>query len=657
MKHSWFPLISLLFVVLFMTACASDSGGDTAANEPTATTALTPEVAIDTEATQSADATKSAEATQAGVPLVATVDAAVNATLTAQAIEFATASPPPGTMESVMYTATAASVRATRIAEATQAAENFAPSTPELLLTPTPEVFTTPIPEPEPFTPTPPPPPTDVPQTACLSDLAFEEDVTIPDDSYLAVGDATVKTWRVRNTGTCKWERNSYTLVPFEGEPIGVLATNPVPSAEPGESVELSLVFIAPLTPGDYQSSWRMQDGSGTPFGPPLTVIFKAEDYEHNAKTVTRLNPPLLVPVDPAFWSNTGVSQDTLIPMDTHPYLGGSFAGDIATMHANGTLFKQLTTYGYNGDPRPSPNGERIAYRSVHRNVTALIQGPDDFHYNYQDGGYFNIWALAVDSVDTFWQVTDGEIWRSPPVWSPDSQSVAFIEGQDNILVSVHLEQQTRKEWAEDVTLAKYLPDGSGITYVTTAGDLVRADAHGVVDTLISASSLPPEGTIFDFAWLPDSQHLLYTLKEPDSDVPFDLGKYSAWIVNADGTNPIKLADGIRTVNPAPDGIWVASESGSGYGDACFIDIHLSFLKLSPERTSAEVFHVDNFANSILTEEGQTFYPISDPIWIEGRLIASRLGVTCYFEDDAMGHYLIDPVGQQLVQITRTLVP
>jgi hypothetical protein len=640
MKPSWLSLISLLFVVLFMTACGSSlpSLVDSPPSAPQ-------EVAIE-PSPENEEEISGADATEAAALLEATVDAAVNATLTTQAIE------------AIVYTATAAQGKATRI---TQAAENIAPEANDdvpksepFTSTPSPEPFTS-TPEPVPFTPT--PPPTDVPESACLSDFSFEEDVTIPDGSSLQIGFATVKRWRVKNTGTCTWERKSYSLVPFKGEPVGVLTENPVPSAEAGESVELSLVFIVPLTLGEYQSSWRMQDGNGTSFGPPLTVVFETEERRGN--TASRLNPPLEVEVDPAFFSSTAVSQDTLIPMSTHSYLGGfggSFASDIATMHADGTFFNQLTTYGYNADPRPSPNGQRIAYRSVHRNVTALIEEPDDFDYNYEDGGYFNILALSVDGVDV-WQVTDSEVWRSIPVWSPDSQSVAFIEGPDRILVEVNLDQQTQKEWAEDVKQAKYIPDGSGISYITTAGDLVSADWNGVVNTIISVSSLLADATLHDFDWLPDSQQLLYTTLATIDGIEhrYAIKKAEVFIASSAGKNAIKLADGIRTVNVAPDGIWVASESGSGYGDGCGIDLHASFLKLAPDRTSAEVLHVDDFASPL--EEEHLFQLVSDLKWIEGRLVALRFYESCTILTDYSGHYLIDPIGKKFVQITQELVP
>jgi hypothetical protein len=232
------------------------------------------------------------------------------------------------------------------------------------------------------------------------------------------------------------------------------------------------------------------------------------------------------------------------------------------------------------------------------------------------------------------------------------------LSSKDHILVEIDLAQQTRQEWAEQVKLAKYMPDGRGISYITLAGDLVWKDWNGEVHPLIAASTLPKEATIADIAWLPDAQHLLYTIREPHQNFPHisEIGQFSAWIMGADGSNPVKLADDFRTVNVAPDGIWVVGESGSGYGDACGGDLHVSFLKLALDLSSASVLHIGEFSQPTADEAGQNFYPTyptSDFKWVAGKLVLARLGLTCTFSDSPSGHYLIDPVGQQLVQITQ----
>ena len=68
-------------------------------------------------------------------------------------------------------------------------------------------------------------PPTPVPPTetptgsgpgGCILSDQFIADVSIPDGTVLAAGSPFVKTWRVKNTGTCAWE--NYKLIFAAGE-------------------------------------------------------------------------------------------------------------------------------------------------------------------------------------------------------------------------------------------------------------------------------------------------------------------------------------------------------------------------------------------------------------------------------------------------------
>ena len=39
----------------------------------------------------------------------------------------------------------------------------------------------------------------------CVNDAAFVEDVSLADGTEVTAGEDAVKTWRIRNTGTCPW--------------------------------------------------------------------------------------------------------------------------------------------------------------------------------------------------------------------------------------------------------------------------------------------------------------------------------------------------------------------------------------------------------------------------------------------------------------------
>ncbi len=105
------------------------------------------------------------------------------------------------------------------------------------------------------------------PTAICAHRVGFVRDVTVPDRTRIAPGTTFIKTWRLRNDGTCVWDAG-YALVFDGGEamqgPDRVPLTGTVP---PGATVDLSVTLVAPLTRGTYQGFWKLQATDGTRFG------------------------------------------------------------------------------------------------------------------------------------------------------------------------------------------------------------------------------------------------------------------------------------------------------------------------------------------------------------------------------------------------------
>lgn len=92
-------------------------------------------------------------------------------------------------------------------------------------------------------------------------------DITIPDDTEMFAGQEFTKTWRLINSGNCKWTR-LYKLVYFSQNPMGAFQEHFLPGEVlPGQAIDLSVTFFAPLAPGSYQSNWMLQDPDGNFFG------------------------------------------------------------------------------------------------------------------------------------------------------------------------------------------------------------------------------------------------------------------------------------------------------------------------------------------------------------------------------------------------------
>lgn len=105
------------------------------------------------------------------------------------------------------------------------------------------------------------------------NNLAFIRDVTIPNGTVLSPKEDFVKTWKVANTGTCKWVYQ-YQLMLLSGNAFNAKTTKLLRVVEPGNWTELSVGMGAPKNPGDYKSYWRMADANGNMFGASLAVSF-----------------------------------------------------------------------------------------------------------------------------------------------------------------------------------------------------------------------------------------------------------------------------------------------------------------------------------------------------------------------------------------------
>ena len=106
------------------------------------------------------------------------------------------------------------------------------------------------------------------------NDLSIDRatvDVTIIDGTQMTPGQEFVKTWKIKNIGTCAWGEG-YGLIYLYGErmngqpiPLGVVV-------QVGQEVEVSINLKAPEKAGNYISAWQMSAPSGVPFGVELNT-------------------------------------------------------------------------------------------------------------------------------------------------------------------------------------------------------------------------------------------------------------------------------------------------------------------------------------------------------------------------------------------------
>jgi hypothetical protein len=96
---------------------------------------------------------------------------------------------------------------------------------------------------------------------------SFVADVTIPDGTDLPAGATFIKTWRLKNVGTCTWTAD-YALIYFSGAQLGGPAAVNIGSAiAPGQTIDVSVNLVAPNAAGNYIGYWKLRTNSGVGFG------------------------------------------------------------------------------------------------------------------------------------------------------------------------------------------------------------------------------------------------------------------------------------------------------------------------------------------------------------------------------------------------------
>jgi inhibitor of cysteine peptidase len=125
---------------------------------------------------------------------------------------------------------------------------------------------------------------TTVVEEDCTPDSEFVGDVTIPDGTEVVVGTSFVKTWRMRNNGTCSWN-SAYLFVQIDTSGSSLVAYPheiPLSNTKPGEEIDVSVtvelnVGAPPHT--EQIAQFQMQAPNGDYFGdaPFVKVVVRPE--------------------------------------------------------------------------------------------------------------------------------------------------------------------------------------------------------------------------------------------------------------------------------------------------------------------------------------------------------------------------------------------
>jgi hypothetical protein len=97
--------------------------------------------------------------------------------------------------------------------------------------------------------------------------MEFLGDINVPPGTVFKSGAKFTKTWRVRNSGTCKWTAD-FDITLIGGDALGTNKRGDISrDVLPGDTVDISIDMVAPQTEGTYYSYWMVIEPGGARFG------------------------------------------------------------------------------------------------------------------------------------------------------------------------------------------------------------------------------------------------------------------------------------------------------------------------------------------------------------------------------------------------------
>lgn len=126
----------------------------------------------------------------------------------------------------------------------------------------------------------------------------FVADVSYPDNTLVPSGSNFIKTWRLKNIGSCTWT-SGYRLLFVSGDGMSgagsVQLTNG--TVPPGSTVDTNISLIAPVSNGTYQGNYKLQAADGSVFGIGANannvfyVKIKVETQQNNPQNEQAVEP------------------------------------------------------------------------------------------------------------------------------------------------------------------------------------------------------------------------------------------------------------------------------------------------------------------------------------------------------------------------------
>jgi hypothetical protein len=207
-----------------------------------------------------------------------------------------------------------------------------------------------------------------------------------------------------------------------------------------------------------------------------------------------------------------------------------------------------------------------------------------------------------------------------------------------------------------DEQYAGYMsPDYQSTVEVFDERRIVLQTSGGVSRKIFTAREVPY------VSWFPDGRHFLFVDRDRSKqEYGTNVGiQDDLWMVEVPSGNLQLLYKSDTSfagrVGPvvSPNGRYIASLVGSGFGDACMVDSRLIFIELASDLRSMRLIQQTEFSG-LPSLEGGFIYPVEDGTWQNDGDYLVSLDGTCTSDKSRMGTYLFKLSDRTAVQTSST---
>lgn len=166
------------------------------------------------------------------------------------------------------------------------------------------------------------------------------------------------------------------------------------------------------------------------------------------------------------------------------------------------------------------------------------------------------------------------------------------------------------KNWSLEIAS----PNGLLTAIIAEPDKLKLREANNTVWELIKTHEIE------DLAWLPDSKHIVYADTEWPQRENCDNHniQHTLWMVDAATSQQFQIgssAENLHSPLVSPDGKYIAAISGTGFGDACGIDLKLAWVEFDSSFQQIHSFHLQDFAGIPVVANNPMIFPASHGVW------------------------------------------